>query len=102
MSYLISDNRIDVIHLVYASFHYFLEDFYNGKKNPLDSGAPGPVCPGGMRPGASPAQTPSPTAPTTPTPRPSPLELSFLGSDGNVWEMAWPQGATGAIWRPVT
>ncbi len=36
------------------------------------------------------APTPTPRAATaTPTPK---LELTFLGSDGNVWEMAWPQG----------
>src|SRR5215472_4299035 len=26
------------------------------------------------------------------TPKASSRELTFIGSDGNVWEMAWPQG----------
>ena len=33
------------------------------------------------------ASTPTATAPQAAAP-----ELTFLGSDGNVWEMAWPQG----------
>ncbi len=38
---------------------------------------------------------PTPQTSTSPTPSAAPssrLELTFIGSDGNVWEMAWPQG----------
>lgn len=50
----------------------------------------------GCTPTGSTTGTPSPsptTAPTaTPTPRPPALELTYIGSDGNVWEMGWPGG----------
>jgi Tol biopolymer transport system component len=39
--------------------------------------------------------TPPQTSSSSPTPTTAPaskLELTFLGSDGNVWEMAWPSG----------
>ncbi len=42
-------------------------------------------------------QTPTPTTPATrgtptPAPQPSSLELTFIGGDGNVWDMTWPGG----------
>jgi hypothetical protein len=47
----------------------------------------------GCAAGTSASQTPAGTAPAaTATPQPPALDLTFLGSDGNVWEMAWPQG----------
>lgn len=53
----------------------------------------------GCASGTSTAPTPTtPAASTTPTPTATPvpnshsLELTFLGSDGNVWEMTWPGG----------
>lgn len=46
--------------------------------------------PTSQAPTPTPPATPSP--PATPTPRPPSLALTYLGSDGNVWEMAWPQG----------
>jgi hypothetical protein len=46
-------------------------------------------CAAGTRTGQGPTPT---VAAATETAIPSQLDLTFLGSDGNVWEMAWPQG----------
>ena len=47
----------------------------------------------GCASGAAASPTPTAAAPTaTFAPKTSALELTFLGSDGNVWEMAWPGG----------
>jgi Tol biopolymer transport system component len=41
---------------------------------------------------ATPPQTASPTTTATPAPQGPKLELTYIGSDGNVYEMGWPNG----------